>query len=27
VLYGSRKDSDNKVQDTFRFQFTFFAKI
>ena len=27
VLYGSRKDADNKVQDTFRFQFTFFAKI
>ena len=27
LLYGSRKDMDNKVRDAFRFQFTFFAKI
>jgi len=27
VLYGSRKDMDNKIRDTFRFQLTFFAKI
>ena len=26
-LYGNRKDMDNKMQDAFRVQFTFFAKI
>jgi hypothetical protein len=26
-LYGNRKDMDNKEQDAFRVQFTFFAKI
>ncbi|MEI7500807.1 MAG: DcaP family trimeric outer membrane transporter [Bacteroidota bacterium] len=27
VLYGKRKDMDNKTMETIRFQFTFFAKI
>ncbi len=27
VLYGKRKDTDQKTRDTFRFQFTFFGKI
>ena len=27
VLYGKRKDADLKTKETFRFQFTFFAKI
>jgi hypothetical protein len=27
VLYGKRKDVDLKTKETFRFQFTFFAKI
>jgi hypothetical protein len=27
VLYGKRKDADLKTRETFRFQFTFFAKL
>jgi hypothetical protein len=27
VLYGKRKDADLKTKETFRFQFTFFAKL
>jgi hypothetical protein len=27
VLYGNRKDADNRIRNAFRFQFTFFAKI